>query len=161
MFFDEENVLKTNAFSSFEVFLEKAYALDPDFRCYNDAMEFVLNVREQNRRSEKFRINSFPAVGSTAGLLKSEFFAYQHQGVLFAAKAGRALIADEMGLGKTIQAIGAAELLRKEHDIASVLIICPTSLKYQWQSEIERFSDSIGASYRRTSECQSTTIHGQ
>ena len=141
LFFDEENVLKTNAFSSFEVFLEKAYALDADFRCYNDAMEFVLNVREQNRRSEKLD-KLFPQSEALQGLLKTEFFPYQHQGVLFAAKAGRALIADEMGLGKTIQAIGAAELLRKEHDIASVLVICPTSLKYQWQSEIERFSDS-------------------
>lgn len=141
LFFDEENSLKTNAFSSFEVFLEKAYALDADFRCYNDAMEFVLNIREQNRRCESLD-KLFPKSEALQGLLKTEFFPYQHEGVLFAAKAGRALIADEMGLGKTIQAIGAAELLRKEQHISSVLIICPTSLKYQWQSEIERFSDS-------------------
>ena len=38
----------------------------------------------------------------------------------FAAKAGKAIIADEMGLGKTIQAIGTAELLRKEGLIGSV-----------------------------------------
>lgn len=141
LFFDEENSLKTDTFSSFEVFLEKAYALDADFRCYNDAMEFVLNIREQNRRCEKLD-KLFPQSEALQGLLKTEFFPYQHEGVLFAAKAGRALIADEMGLGKTIQAIGAAELLRKEQHVASVLIICPTSLKYQWQSEIERFSDS-------------------
>ena len=141
LFFDEENSLKTDTFSSFEVFLEKAYALDADFRCYNDAMEFVLNIREQNRRCEKLD-KLFPQSEALQGLLKTEFFPYQHEGVLFAAKAGRALIADEMGLGKTIQAIGAAELLRKEQHISSVLIICPTSLKYQWQSEIERFSDS-------------------
>ena len=141
LFFDEENSLKTDTFSSFEVFLEKAYALDADFRCYNDAMEFVLNIREQNRRCEKLD-KLFPQSEALQGLLKTEFFPYQHEGVLFAAKAGRALIADEMGLGKTIQAIGAAELLRKQQHISSVLIICPTSLKYQWQSEIERFSDS-------------------
>ena len=141
LFFDEENSLKTDTFSSFEVFLEKAYALDADFRCYNDAMEFVLNIREQNRRCEKLD-KLFPQSEALQGLLKTEFFPYQHEGVLFAAKAGRALIADEMGLGTTIQPIGAAELLRKEQEIASVLIICPTSLKYQWQSEIERFSDS-------------------
>jgi SNF2 family DNA or RNA helicase len=45
-----------------------------------------------------------------------------------------------MGLGKTIQAIAATELLRKETGIASALIICPTSLKYQWKSEIEKFT---------------------
>lgn len=141
MFFDENNVLKPNAFSSFELFLEKAYALDADFRCYNDAMEFVLNLRERNRRIANFE-KLYPQPNALQGLLKTEFFPYQHEGVLFAAKAGRCLIADEMGLGKTIQAIGAAELLKRDYQISSVLIVCPTSLKYQWQSEIERFTDS-------------------
>lgn len=47
-----------------------------------------------------------------------------------------------MGLGKTIQAIGTAELMRKHQFISSALIICPTSLKYQWKKEIERFTDA-------------------
>ena len=47
-----------------------------------------------------------------------------------------------MGLGKTIQAIATAELLKKEMGISKTLIICPTSLKYQWKAEIEKFSDS-------------------
>lgn len=47
-----------------------------------------------------------------------------------------------MGLGKTIQAIGACELLKKILGISSVLIVCPTSLKYQWRGEIEKFTDS-------------------
>lgn len=46
-----------------------------------------------------------------------------------------------MGLGKTIQAIGTAELLRKKGLVNSTLIICPTSLKYQWKREIERFTE--------------------
>ena len=45
-----------------------------------------------------------------------------------------------MGLGKTLQAIAATELLRKESGILSAFIICPTSLKYQWKSEIEKFT---------------------
>ena len=76
------------------------------------------------------------------GLLKTKLFPYQEKGILFAARAGRSLIADEMGLGKTIQAIGTAELLKKQCGISSVLIICPTSLKYQWESEIKKFTDS-------------------
>ncbi|MCB0585889.1 MAG: DEAD/DEAH box helicase, partial [Phaeodactylibacter sp.] len=66
----------------------------------------------------------------------------QREGVLFALRAGRCLLADEMGLGKTIQAIAAAELYRRELGIGSVMIICPTSLKYQWRSEIRKFTDS-------------------
>lgn len=59
-----------------------------------------------------------------------------------AAKAGRFIIADDMGLGKTIQAICIAELLKTELGIENVLIICPTSLKYQWKTEIEKFTNS-------------------
>lgn len=75
-------------------------------------------------------------------LLKVNLYPYQKEGIRFAAKAGKAIIADEMGLGKTIQAIGTAELLRKEGLIGSVLILCPTSLKYQWRSEIKKFTDA-------------------
>lgn len=55
-------------------------------------------------------------------------------------RAGRCLLGDEMGLDKTIQAIAAAEILAKLCGVTRVLVICPTSLKYQWQQEIGRFS---------------------
>ena len=42
-----------------------------------------------------------------------------------------ALLADEMGLGKTVQAIATAEMLRDSSLADSVLVVCPTSLKYQ------------------------------
>ncbi len=77
-------------------------------------------------------------------LLKTELLPYQLDGVAFAVGAGRAILADEMGLGKTIQGIGVAALLRREFDIRRVLVICPASLKSQWLSEIERFSELDG-----------------
>lgn len=75
-------------------------------------------------------------------LIKAQLFPYQREGVLFALRAGCCLLADEMGLGKTIRAIATAELYRRELGIGSVMIICPTSLKYQWRSEIRKFTDS-------------------
>ena len=45
-----------------------------------------------------------------------------------------------MGLGKTIQAIATAQMLRHKALVGNVLIVCPTSLKYQWKREIERFT---------------------
>ncbi|MBI5443838.1 MAG: DEAD/DEAH box helicase, partial [Deltaproteobacteria bacterium] len=73
-------------------------------------------------------------------LLKAELLPYQLDGIAFAAGAGRAILADDMGLGKTIQGIGTAELLAREAGITRVLVVCPTSLKSQWRSEVERFA---------------------
>jgi len=74
-------------------------------------------------------------------LLKTQLFPYQRQGALFALNAGRCMIGDDMGLGKTIQAIAASELMRRLYNIEKVLVITPTSLKHQWKSEIDRFTD--------------------
>ena len=45
-----------------------------------------------------------------------------------------------MGLGKTIQAIAASEVMAKSFGVEKVLIVCPTSLKYQWKKETEKFA---------------------
>jgi len=78
------------------------------------------------------------------GLLKVELLPYQLDGIAFAAGAGRAILADDMGLGKTIQGIGVAELLARQAGIRRVLVVCPASLKSQWRSEVQRFSNRDG-----------------
>ena len=74
-------------------------------------------------------------------LLKEPLLPYQLDGIAFAVGAGRAVLADDMGLGKTIQGIGVAELLSRVAGVQRVLVVCPTSLKAQWASEIQRFCD--------------------
>jgi superfamily II DNA or RNA helicase len=138
LYFDEDYTLSPEAYDQFMVFLEKARAIDDNFRCYDDALEFVLDIRERKIRRQiaaKYNIND-----TFADLINANLFPYQQEGIRFAFEAGRSLNADEMGLGKTIQAIGVCRMFRKECGIEKVLIICPTSLKYQWQSEIKRFT---------------------
>ncbi|HML73204.1 MAG TPA: DEAD/DEAH box helicase [Anaerohalosphaeraceae bacterium] len=110
---------------------------------YPDAQEHIEFVLQQERLARlAAKIRKDPAAHSLRKtLLKAELLPYQFDGIAFAVGAGRAIIADDMGLGKTIQGIGAAELLAREAGIAKVLIVCPTSLKSQWRSEINRFCE--------------------
>jgi superfamily II DNA or RNA helicase len=143
-YFDADYVLKTASFAVFELFLEKAVSLNNSFRCYADALDLVLAERDRIRRRD-YLWRIMPDGENDKyfdNLIKATLFPYQQKGVFFAALAGKSLIADEMGLGKTLQAIATAELYKKELGIHRALIICPTSLKYQWKSEIEKFTDS-------------------
>ena len=138
-YFDENHVLKEAAYAHIGSFLKQARQISDTFRCYKDAIDFIVDIREKATR-EKI-VNAYDDK-KLDELLKVNLYPYQKEGIRFAAKAGKAIIADEMGLGKTIQAIGTAELLRKEGLIGSTLILCPTSLKYQWRSEIKKFTNA-------------------
>lgn len=138
-YFDKTHVLKKSAYARIGSFLKQARQISDTFRCYKDAIDFIIDIREKAKRMKIVKTYDDEKLNN---LLKVNLYPYQKEGIRFAAKAGKAIIADEMGLGKTIQAIGTAELLRKESLIGSVLILCPTSLKYQWRSEIKKFTDA-------------------
>jgi superfamily II DNA or RNA helicase len=74
-------------------------------------------------------------------LVKLPLLPYQREGMLHLAFGERALLADEMGLGKTVQAIAACELLARRKGIARVLVVCPASLKSEWEEQIAHFTD--------------------
>ena len=138
-YFDENHALKKSAYARIGSFLKQARQISDTFRCYKDAIDFIIDIREKAKREKIVKTYDDKKLDN---LLKVNLYPYQKEGIRFAAKAGKAIIADEMGLGKTIQAIGTAELLRKEGLIGSVLVLCPTSLKYQWRSEIKKFTDA-------------------
>ncbi|MCC7478236.1 transposase [bacterium] len=72
--------------------------------------------------------------------LKVRLYPFQREGVAFLVGNRRALLADDMGLGKTLQSMSAALWLKQQGKAARALIVCPASLKYQWQAEIQRFT---------------------
>ena len=137
-YFDQAFVLRPEAYATFDTFIEKARTIDPTLRCYPDALEMVINERERLQRATL--IEEVYTDETLDALLTKNLYPYQKEGVRFAFKAGKAIIADEMGLGKTVQAICCAEIYLREKMAESVLIVCPTSLKYQWKSEIEHFT---------------------
>lgn len=79
--------------------------------------------------------------------IKATLKPYQLIGVqwlqdLYKLKLG-ALLADDMGLGKTLQTLCFLESLRAKNEMGSVLIVLPSSLVFNWQSEIEKFTPGI------------------
>ncbi|OGA72983.1 MAG: helicase SNF2 [Betaproteobacteria bacterium RIFCSPLOWO2_12_FULL_65_14] len=135
-------VLPEERFGELEHFLAMAAKSGHELRAYDDALDCVAGRRDAARRAEVLD-SLFPRGASDRKLakpIKTPLYPYQADGALFAVRAGRALIGDEMGLGKTVQAIAATEILARHFGVSRVLVVCPTSLKYQWQSEIGRFS---------------------
>ena len=54
------------------------------------------------------------------------------------------ILADEMGLGKTLQAISFIQSEVEENDKKQpTLVVCPTSVVYNWKDEIEKFAPSL------------------
>ena len=50
------------------------------------------------------------------------------------------ILADDMGLGKTIQALSFALHLHTENPQIKTLVVCPTTLIYNWENEIKKFA---------------------
>lgn len=53
------------------------------------------------------------------------------------------ILADDMGLGKTLQAIIALTRYQKDHPDQRSLVVCPTSLVYNWKEEFVKFNPKL------------------
>jgi superfamily II DNA or RNA helicase len=141
--FDAAGLLRPESYAGFDKILERLRALDDHAVVYSDVLEFLDRENEiaEGLAWERQMLSSVRrAKNPLKGVLKTELLPYQVTGALFAAGRGRVILADDMGLGKTVQALAAAELLRRRRGIQRVLVIAPASVKYQWKTEIERFT---------------------
>ncbi len=133
-YFSDGVYIQPQHYDNFLEFLDKAekfkqILIRPEVR---DKIELYF----ENLQADRLAANLQPDYSS----LKAELFPYQKDGVEFAVCKKGVIIADEMGLGKTLQAIATSILKRDLFNFKRTLIICPASLKYQWQQEIEKFS---------------------
>ncbi|XP_011876001.1 PREDICTED: SWI/SNF-related matrix-associated actin-dependent regulator of chromatin subfamily A-like protein 1 [Vollenhovia emeryi] len=77
--------------------------------------------------------------------LTSILMPFQRDGICYGiSKSGRCMIADDMGLGKTIQALGIAHYFKESWPL---LIVAPSSVKYQWSQAIYEFLPSVPTHY--------------
>ena len=84
-----------------------------------------------------------------------DLFPHQRAGVKFLATAERALLADEPGLGKTAQAIRAlAELQSRGEAVFPALVVCPNTLKKNWQREFAKWWPGVNVQVIKGSAAQ-------
>ncbi len=53
------------------------------------------------------------------------------------------ILADDMGLGKTVQALSMLSHYNSSEGQLKALVICPTTLIYNWENEIRKFTPSL------------------
>lgn len=53
------------------------------------------------------------------------------------------ILADDMGLGKTVQALSFIQHIKDTTGFLKALVVCPTTLMYNWENEIKKFTQSL------------------
>jgi len=143
-FFDAAGRLRREHYGHFAQILDAIRKADDQAVVYSDVLEYLdreNEVAEGLELERKLLGQLRRGQDPLAGVVKTKLLPYQSQGAVFAACRGRVVLADDMGLGKTVQALAATELLRRRRGIQRVLVVAPASVKYQWKTEIEKFSD--------------------
>src|SRR5262245_53820618 len=157
-FFDAKGLWKNSA--SYEDLIAAVESVPEQVVIFTDAMEFMDREieRQQMARREQELLQEMrnAELGMRNGaedsafriphsafrnLLKTPLYDYQLEGALFTACRGRCSRGEDMGLGRTVQAMAAVEILVRERGIERVLVVAPASVKYQWETEIRRFTD--------------------
>lgn len=75
-------------------------------------------------------------------MFKGKLYPFQEEATELMIDRGQMLLALVMGAGKTVTTLAAMETLLTSKEVTKVLVVVPSSLKYQWDREIKKFTDS-------------------
>jgi non-specific serine/threonine protein kinase len=106
--------------------------------------ELVLKLEEKYDQLKSFnKIREIPVPEHLAHILRP----YQEHGfhwLNYLAEIGwGGILADDMGLGKTVQALSYMHYYRKHHGKLRALVVCPTTLMFNWENEIKKFTPEL------------------
>lgn len=110
------------------------------------AIEFSMSPKLQHIQKQMLGIQSLES-SPIPSEIKASLRGYQQEGVAWLEKLRRmhlnGILADDMGLGKTLQAIIAVTQYKIDNPKALSIIVCPTSLVYNWKEEFGRFNPEL------------------
>ncbi len=142
-FFDPRGLWKGG--DAYQKLIELAEGVPEQVTIFSDAMDFMEREIERHEMAQRERdlleqLEAGESPEALRDLLRVPLYPYQVRGALFLAYRGRAILGDDMGLGKTVQTLAAVELLVRERGIERVLVVAPASVKYQWETEIRKYT---------------------
>jgi non-specific serine/threonine protein kinase len=108
---------------------------------YEERNEEELVVQLEEKYKNIRQLNTIeeiePPENLKAILRPYQLAGYQWLNYLTEIKWG-GILADDMGLGKTVQALSFLDHYRSEHNSLKALVVCPTTLIYNWENEIKK-----------------------
>jgi non-specific serine/threonine protein kinase len=109
-----------------------------------DGEELDVNLEERFDKLRSFkRIKKLPPPAHLKPILRP----YQVTGfhwLNFLQETGcGGILADDMGLGKTLQALSMLEYFETKNSRLKALVVCPTTLLYNWENEIKKFTPGL------------------
>lgn len=148
-FFDPRGLWKGG--DEYQKLIELVERVPEQVTIFSDVMEFMEREIERHEMGQREREWLAALEQSERGeedlppvlrdLVRVPLYPYQLRGALFLACRGRAILGDDMGLGKTVQTLAAVELLTRQRGIERVLVVAPASVKYQWETEIRKYTE--------------------
>lgn len=106
--------------------------------------ELTIQLEEKYDRIKEFNtIKEIDPPGNLQPILRPyQVAGYQWLNYLHEVNWG-GILADDMGLGKTVQALSFLQHYYDEHGDLKALVVCPTTLIYNWENEIKKFTSSL------------------
>lgn len=141
------------AFNSFDVYrnqdnkyIVKTYRAGLINELKNLNVELVLSEEFENFWKQMSTFSTTEDLKLPEGI-NAEFREYQTKGfgwLWFMYKYGlNGILADDMGLGKTLQALAVVQKAKEEDGPMPTLVICPTTVVFNWESEIQKFAPTL------------------
>lgn len=93
-----------------------------------------VGAEREQKRQESMALDANVEIPAPPGL---KYMPFQKAGIAAMHRRESVLLSDSPGLGKTIQAIGVFNL---NHEIKNVLVICPASVKINWEREFQKWA---------------------
>jgi len=110
----------------------------------SDNRERIIRLEEKYEQLREFnRIREIPAPAHLEPILRPyQVHGFHWLNYLQEVNWG-GILADDMGLGKTVQALSFLQHFRDTNGRLSALVVCPTTLMFNWENEIKKFTPSL------------------